>query len=814
MESKRLNLFIGDRSFAQHWYLKFKELSTERKYQVESYRLHSDSTKLLFITTIIISSLLYFLGTVNLQILLASLFILIFSVLLRPLLLKRVVLELLCYLWQSIFFHKGSLPECFGAFVPSLFLNFFLLKNWPQSLFFFCLEGFVLNTLNPDCKLNIALSILTFTVFISSLEKDFRDLWHLYCSFKKSNCLNQALWDNFPGAELIVSKDGDILYHNNCAKGLLSKLNLPQSVLKGGKFTEYFTDFKDTAQKLMTQSIKGELHEEIYMIKYKDEKNQVKEASFLITSNLFTWISGNSSRIICIDVTTHISRKQLILGCFREIDLNLKQLLGLLFHSLSESKPVSQEILALFYRTNANFKGIEAIQSHFSGEIHVKTENFDLNTELVNTIEVLYIKTSIRNLTIFYTREQAVPAIIVGDKSLHNLILFSLFDYIIINAIEGTEVYILVQVALAGADEIAISYKFSFRSDKITNSDIEELITTRKTGSNVKDIVEMQQICNKFGIGLASFDSILLAIRGYLIPVNKEIDPSKVVINICIPFSVGSGQIKPVQIKISKSCIHETPLTVKWKPDQNMYLQVHSTSEESGSDAAPLINHRTKLNKNAIQFCENIKILPFTSQIQQFLNNSIYDLDIGEESDASAKMQTYIFSPLIKKSQVYKPLLALIQSKIPEVLKEPENIELNEVVLNLNLVNNLILIDENKENFRSLGNPENFKENILWAENRFKGLEICIRLLEAKKKVTAIMFGVDKKEDKGFIDEIKGIENRFGVSVSLCGLSGVAGDLNYCKSIGVRNFSKDYLVVKPISYGQVCALVKKLELNF
>ena len=612
---------------------------------------------------------------------------------------------------------------------------------------------------------------------------------------------------------MIVSKHGDILYYNNIAQGLVTKMNLSQNVLKGGKLGDFFPDFKEQAQKLISQSMKGEVHEEIYSTKYKDEKDQVHEASFLVSSNLFTWISGNSSRIICVDVTTHIARKYLILGCFRIIDSQLKQLLALFFNSLRESRPISQEILALFYRTNANFKGIESIQSHFSGEIHVKTEGFDVNTELMNTIEVLFIKSSIRNLTIVYTREQAVPATILGDKSLHNLIMFSLLDYIINNAIEGTEVFLLVQVVLAGADEIAISYKFSFRSDKIGGSDVEQLITTRKNGSNIREILEMQEICNKFGIGLASLDSILLAIRGYLIPQNTEIDPNKVVINISIPFTVGSVQVKPIQIKISKSCINETPLTVKWKPDHSMCQQVHSTSEESGSEKVFQLKPGSNSCKNRIERCDNINILPFSPQKKDLSTSLEYDLDIGEENDASFKMQTYIFSQLIKKSQVQHPLLALIQSKITEVIREPEKIDLPEVVLNPNFVNNVVLIDENKENFKSLGNPQNFNENIIWAENRFKGLEKCIKLLEDGKKVTAVMFGVDKKEDGRFIEEVKGIESQFGTSLNLCGLSSVPGDLNYCKSIGVKNFSKDYLVVKPISYGQVSALIKKLDIN-
>lgn len=802
MESKKQNLFIGDRSFAQSWNLSFKEVNTERKYQTESHRFHRNSMKYLFLLSIFLFISLYITGMTDLKILSISLLPIFSSPFCKHLLLKRILLQSVCYTWQSVFFAKGTLPECFGALVPSLFLNFFLLKNWSHSLIFFSLEGLLLNSLNPDCKLNITLSIITFTIVLSSFEKDFRDLWHLYSSFKKSNCLNQALWDNFPGAELIVGKDGKILYYNKCASNLLSKLNYSQDVLKSGQFQDYFSDFKNEAKNLLTKSIKGEMHEEIHITKYKDSEGAIKEASFLITGNLFTWISGNASRIICIDVTTHISRKHLILTCFRDVDADLKQLNRLFFDNFNEAKPANNKIIGLFYKTVIHFKGIEAIQSHFSGEIHVKNDNFDLNAEVINNVEVLYMKSSLYNLSIIYTREQAVPSTVIGDKYLHNLIIFSLLEYSILNALEGTEIYLLIQVALAGIDEITISYKFSFRSEKITNLDIEKLISTRKTEANIKEIDEMQEICDKYGIGLASLNTVLLALKGYLVPCNSEIDPNKVVINICLPFNSGNVPIKQTQIKISKNCVQETPLTVKWKPDQSASQQVHSTSDETASMQISLISQKSKQTKNIIQFCGNIEVSPILSEKSEIFNKSSFDIDICEESDASTKMQTYTFMPIIRKNELFKPLVSLIQAKIPQIIQNPS------------FADNVVLVDENQENLKSLGNPENFKENIILAENRVQGLEICVKLLEDRKKVTSLLFAVDKIGDKGFIEEVKSLENKFGTCLNLCGLSRVPADLNYCKSIGIKNFSKKYLVVKPITYGQVSALVKKLEYSF
>ena len=108
-----------------------------------------------------------------------------------------------------------------------------------------------------------------------------------------------------------------------------------------------------------------------------------------------------------------------------------------------------------------------------------------------------------------------------------------------------------------------MSYKFTFRSEKITNLDIESLLKTRKNISQPRLMEDIIKVIKKNGSGIASIDSILSAFKGYLIPVNSEVDKNKVMINICIPFLTGTKPVKTNIIPISKSLIQETPLTTK-----------------------------------------------------------------------------------------------------------------------------------------------------------------------------------------------------------------------------------------------------------
>ena len=119
---------------------------------------------------------------------------------------------------------------------------------------------------------NLIISALTYILIISTLEKDFRDLWHLYASYKKSNNLNKALWDTFPGAELIISPEGKILFYNRSAVDILKSQGKSLDILKGGNFEDFFDDFADQARNVMTKAMKGEPNEEVYVS--KDQKNE------------------------------------------------------------------------------------------------------------------------------------------------------------------------------------------------------------------------------------------------------------------------------------------------------------------------------------------------------------------------------------------------------------------------------------------------------------------------------------------------------------------------------------------------------------
>jgi hypothetical protein len=603
------------------------------------------------------------------------------------------------------------------------------------------------------------------------MEKDFRDIWHLYSSFKKSNSLNKALWDNFPGAELLVSNDGKIIYFNKCSLKLMKKLKRPEELLKNGYFADLFPDFQGPAHQLLQHAIRGEMHEELHVFKYQDSENGVQQAGFLITSVLFSWVSGNCSRIMCLDVTGHISKKQMILNSLRDVKSYLEYLKKQLIQQFNENQAASKEFITFFYRVYQQFKGIETIQSHFSGQIEVFSHNFDINSEILNSIEMLYLKASSHNITFTYTKEQAIPNVVKGDKSLHNVALFNIIDFAIQNATEGSQIVLFLTVSSAGTKELIISYKLTFFSEKVTNSDIESIIEVRKNGSNPKDIDDIHSINKKFGAGLACFDTILLALKGFLIPSNDQPDQKRVSVHFCLPFRPASKALPADSIQISEKVFRETPLTLMWKPDLGIYRKSESGDYDMLRDQVAIFNSRAKIPKIAIQNCSAVEINPNEKSVYE---NSISEADICEENDASDRIKGHSINPgLTMKKNFVSPVIRYRSSSRIDFSNKKC----------------LVIVDEGGDTKSSLERFEDIHENIIWAESNLKGLQICRGLLEEKQKVSAFLFSLNKISDKDLIKEVRSFESSFNAQVPLCGLSLVPSDVNYCKLLDLKNFS-------------------------
>lgn len=446
MGSRKSNIFVGDQSFTQHWTLAFKEPGTERKFLAESLRIHQQSLQWIYIWSGLILIYFWMAEEIPFYHCVFCLSTLVLSKISKETLIKRFLLQAICIVWEANLLKFGTISECFGVFLPSFILNFFLLKSWTKALFFFTGEVLVLYWQTGAPLVNLTISALTYVLLSCNLEKDFRDLWHLYSSYKKSSNLNKGLWDTNPGAQLLIDNQGNIVKYNKAAVEVLKKQNKPIDVVRTGKFENFFQGFNEQAKNLLEKAFQGEMSEEIYTSGGSDENKLKPELGYLLIGDLVSWTSGNCVRVMCLDVSYHLSKKMLILKCFRDIYSLVDHVSKQISKIYSEKTSVTKETLTAFNRVYQFFMGTMALQSHFTGTMELHIANFDINAEIFNTIELLFLKSSHHKVTIVYTREKGIPPTISGDKSLHNALLFTLLDFIIDNSIQGSEIFLLTQV--------------------------------------------------------------------------------------------------------------------------------------------------------------------------------------------------------------------------------------------------------------------------------------------------------------------------------------------------------------------------------
>ena len=451
METRKSNIFVGDRSFSQHWSLSFNEIGTERKFQAESLRFHSESLVYLSIWSAMIWLYLCILGEIDFFSCALGLVIFLSVRFSKQIIVKRLLLQVVVLLWEVNFITTGSISECFGIFLPSFIFNFFLTKNWTRSMGLFAIEVVVMYYQTSAPLVNLIIAAFTFVFLSCNFEKDFRDLWHLYSSYKKAYCLTKALWDTSPSAQILVNNDGKIIHYNRTAKEILIKQSKPMNILEGGNLKNFLYNFQMQTFSMLKKVFKGEIAEEMYQHSspsfYKGDFKP--ELAYAIIGDLVSWTSGNAARFLFVDISSQISKRYVMLSCFRNIYPLIDYFSKLVFKIYSDEELISREVITSFNRICQLFVSAMCIQSSFTGVIELHIENFDMASEISNSIELLYLKSSQHGLTILYTREKGIPQSVSGDRSLHNVLVFSILDFVIENSIEDTDVMVFVQISVS-----------------------------------------------------------------------------------------------------------------------------------------------------------------------------------------------------------------------------------------------------------------------------------------------------------------------------------------------------------------------------
>ena len=669
MSKSRVNLFTGDRSFVQHKLLFYLDRITELKYQKESFRFHQTSLSLYYLLILLVGSA-YLVLEKN-QYVVASVVIPSIIILLifrdRSQHLQRILAEVSLNIFILTILEEGSLLECFGACFPGFVLNFFLSQSWIIYLVSGAVEVLCMYFLSDLELTGIILAVLTYTVLSACFEKDYRDLWQLYYSFKKSDSLYKNLFTNSLDAIFIVSPDHRILHYNKQARNLVLTLKSSAELLNQGKFEELFEEtHRNLLAFLISNAMKGIKGEEEIFFKKPPLTLLPEETSnlgCLLNAQICNWMGKHCVKCTCMDVSNFISRLLLVTDQYKK-QLETVHGISRQYSQLFEYKePMEPEHVMSFEFMFYRMLSILLLQSHFLSRFELRKNCFDINFEVQNVIDIWFVKSSVKHIGINYTRDQGIPKSVESDKALHNHVVHTLVGFAVNNAKKETEVSLVVEVNSAVDKELNILYKISFTTYRVSQGMLDTLFQVRKNNSKRRDLHQIMQITDKYGIELAVFDTTLCLLKGFISDIYAPSSgEGKVLIVVSLPVTRTEKQSKSKLIKLNHECINETPLSIKWKPalvddlrpqkkvpvPQPKTLSVENVFSQKVSPVRPLMNGLVRpvfVDKRNLSSSESVSIY---SSDEEFING--LETESPKNLNSLSELLIYSLTVQIKES--------------------------------------------------------------------------------------------------------------------------------------------------------------------
>ncbi|CAG9312379.1 unnamed protein product [Blepharisma stoltei] len=641
------NLYYHDQSFEQNINLLFKDSCTEKRYSLDISRAHEDSIAYIFGWLILIVLTLLILG--DLTFYEAASFISTclpwFVARNTSPTIQRILLEIPTFMCLSKIIKTGDFFESFAGFSLSFVFTLNLFSHWTNFLFISLIEILFLYLMNSIKLSGLILAVFTFTFIFSVAEKDFRTLWRIYQSIKKSNSTYYSFFQNLHFAVFIVNSSGNIIHLNKNALKMIAKLHPGTN-----NFMEIFVqDYHDLIELLIKNAIlKGCPGKEEFLCKQhgKDiEFNKNDVLGYSIYAESITWKSENCAMLICTDITDSVNNKALQISLTRAAKPALEAFGRSLGSDIDDSHPQSKENFQEFMTIKYFHCTSLIYQSVFFNSIVLSKDSFSIDDDIQNAIEISYGKAQRKGITVTYQKDQGIPKSVIGDQSMHFYILQTIFAFAIDTALPNSEIYLRAEISSAIGKELCLAYTLSIRTRKFENADLRKIFHVKRTEKNRISMEELVENCLQYGFGIALLDSLLAFLSGQISEASMgEIETDKFTLILKIPYSISDKAPKSKLIRITSNQTYETPLTAKWKPLPESWID----------ECKQLDNQIIKLRsrhkdsyfaKFEIQALSHIEIEPI-QRCSTFSSIEVSDFD--ENSDLFHKIYVYNSNDIVR----------------------------------------------------------------------------------------------------------------------------------------------------------------------
>ncbi|CAG9326355.1 unnamed protein product [Blepharisma stoltei] len=669
------NFFINDPCYYQDSFLGFLEKSQENSFSTDLASIHTVSFQSILAWLILINCSLYACGW-HIHSYVVAIFV-ILSIFLYFMKYDRYLTislygEILCTIFQFETIETGSLLECLGAFFPDLLINILGFKRWILFFIFSLLKSGIFYFTNAMQFKTALFTIISYSIFNYFIEKEKRTLWVLYHSYKKSYELHDDMFMFTPNGIFVVDEDMHILYHNNKAADITyligrAKLN------RLDKFEDMFDDdHRNHVKKLALEALNWNKKVEEIIIKKKDyESDNIVTLRF--TFDRIEFKGKKCLKIVFMNISNIVFQDTFISICYKNILESIERFTNKLFESYRMHTNINQHLLTEIYSIQHRLRTFFLMQCKFLSKIEIKKDYFDLQVEILNTIEAIFMKAAKRDLIFSLSTSKDIPNCIIGDKKFHNYLLYAVLDFAIKNSNENSVIFISVSMISSSNAEIIVKYVLQFPSLSITQDELDRIFQIREQASKRKTLNDMISIQHRYGSELIMFDSLVCLMRGY---TDAKFSESICTIAINLPLIVSERKAASKLELITGCCLQESDNEYIWKYKNS----ANAEFTENESEDYAMVHKESQLPKYSSLKSEikewRVLLLCNSREREKSIKNILKkSITKNIKSVNSAALGLYLYEKEAKKGQIYNAIFIDFQTANWEKLFQIKDIK-------------------------------------------------------------------------------------------------------------------------------------------
>mmetsp|Transcript_13718 Transcript_13718/g.25868 ORF Transcript_13718/g.25868 Transcript_13718/m.25868 type:complete len:662 (-) Transcript_13718:331-2316(-) len=660
MQTKKRSLYTGHSQYTQHRYLKFRDSSTETRYQSDFNRMFRQSNSnplsaLIFIGLYTLGGQFDYIGF------LTGLFVVVVLNITQPKspYLHRVLEQPSILFWELGMLHSHSTSEMIGILLPSFLLNRSLLHNWREGGVSLVLDVLLLSVFKEGLLINGLLAVLVLTHVEALLEKDSRDLWVMYDSFKKSDSLMTLLIQNLEIPIFVLNQGASVIFNNRAAESLIKDLNETDGKAKGN----CFYSFVDTCFRSRLKTIVDEVSTEKKYIRYecwssnspqRDVGRIVPRVALELTLSPQSWLEGNSVLVTCRDKSENIGRHSVVTQLIELILPASKFLTQEFTRKLKFQDNVRKEDLVRLNRLQMDIQGLHLISSFCANRIEMKTEMFNPLNELKNFIEFTSIKSFRKKVDVSLKTAKPLPKFVSAIRSTFDLLFDSLLNFAVDFAEASSTVEVKLSSIIGSKTKVDIEHEINFKSSTLSKEEFERQFSKsdkdNMSSTNLKETIDNYE----------SYFAVLKVLL-FLVPSHKLQISASQGGNYSVSYSFTVGVVPDHTIfrdvKISEAQVNKSPGTICWQApgiEETPIQLVPITPSHDGSMQLNQQIHALRRNRK-VKSLGAVKM----SKLQRLGLNGTEnsgDDDISEMAAVGEQVCSHVLTPQLRARSVRRHL--------------------------------------------------------------------------------------------------------------------------------------------------------------